>query len=186
MEESTGTNDGHQSPAANEDERKFVYFGRLPAELRAMIWRRAVRGQDRYVITRGFRRINWAPCPPLFLVCHESLQVVQKLYQRVRGGDLLYGSIKPAFMPYAGPVLSFEHDIFSLYGFSSWVTPGCNSPQEAYRHHQLSAGPLRPICGKIEEFSGRRIKRVAVSGQRMAEKVWFENGPLTHDEAQHV
>ncbi|KAI1424236.1 hypothetical protein F5Y12DRAFT_753739 [Xylaria sp. FL1777] len=97
-------------------EQNFHLFPKLPPELRAMIWKRAVYGQDRLVKLRiqmpHPRRLPVltaysAPLPPLFLVNKEAYFEARSSYVRL-SPYIEIDSPPESF----GPLLSFENDIF--------------------------------------------------------------------------
>ncbi|KAI1259620.1 hypothetical protein F5Y18DRAFT_408767 [Xylariaceae sp. FL1019] len=98
-------------------------FGKLPVELRCIIWRFAVRAQNRvvelevhhsrvYPFKAEVRIVN-APLPPLLVVNREAYHEVKPSY--IESGTCLYpaGQTQPA-QTQQGLRLCIEHDVFHL------------------------------------------------------------------------
>lgn len=157
----------------------FPYFNSLPAEVRLMIWKEAVRGQDRVVWIDRFRKITKAPCPTLFLVCSESLIAAQEVYKKVRGGDILKGRIMPSYYAWEGPIISFEHDILMIENWHRWRRNRKSMTSRNARNRLLAGRPLRPMQKRIAEMGKLGISRVAFCEteleHRMPEMVFYKN-----------
>ncbi|KAI1073929.1 hypothetical protein F5B20DRAFT_565593 [Whalleya microplaca] len=138
--------------------KDFPQFLRLPLELQMTIWELAVRGQDRLVRTNLLRKVTYAPCPVLFLVCRRSKQSTEKFYQRLIGNHLLNCRLQPSVVRYPGPILSFENDIIHIGLWNEWSAIGPCTPSR----YDFSRTPLSPICRRINEFSKNKIRRIAV------------------------
>ncbi|KAI0388151.1 hypothetical protein F5Y04DRAFT_275002 [Hypomontagnella monticulosa] len=168
-----------QSQPTHVPQNTFPYFNSFPREVRDMIWKEAVRTQDRLVWIDGLRKITKAPCPNLFLVNHEAKQAAQDVYQKVRGGDILTGRIMPSYYAWEGPIISFEHDIIMIENWYRW-TKSRHSMTSRNAHNRLLAGrPLRPMQKRIAEMGELGISRVAFKQNElcynMPEMVYFKN-----------
>ncbi|KAK5625139.1 hypothetical protein RRF57_000855 [Xylaria bambusicola] len=96
-----------------EGSQTFHFFGKLPAELRMMIWKYALYGQNR-LVEIGHQKegqagiiVNRAPVPSLFLVNWEAYKWTKSSYSRL--GPLINMESTPNS---TGPLISFENDVF--------------------------------------------------------------------------
>ncbi|KAI0002791.1 hypothetical protein F4779DRAFT_634949 [Xylariaceae sp. FL0662B] len=142
--------------------KDFPRFLELPLELRAMIWQFGVRAQNRVVYTDGLRKVKYASCPVLFVVCKESKIWAEKLYKRLLGDNLLYCKLRPSYFQGYGPIISLDDDIIHLGNWKEWAVR-CSHPVFWSLECHRTGRPLPPICRRIEEFSKNIIRRIAVT-----------------------
>lgn len=176
------TDDGYVKKLVEKPQRgvqgnTFHQFQNLPTGIRMMIWRLAIRDRNRVVFTKGLRKITYAPCPRIFLVCKDSYACAKLIYKKVRGGDLIQGKVVPVEDRAAGPIVSFEYDIFMADGWDRWRTTQNTGAEQTvrYRRYYLDL-PLRPIETRIEAFRISRVAfRRAEAESRKFEMVFYKN-----------
>ncbi|KAI0516947.1 hypothetical protein F5B22DRAFT_646292 [Xylaria bambusicola] len=96
-------------------QQTFHLFGNLPGELRLLIWKNAIYGQNRHVEI-GYQAegqtgiiVSRAPVPPLFLVNWEAYYWTRSLYSRL--SPVIDRHSTPSS---TGPLISFENDVFFI------------------------------------------------------------------------
>ncbi|KAI1800078.1 hypothetical protein F4811DRAFT_567463 [Daldinia bambusicola] len=167
----------------------FHKFPQLPPEVRATIWECAVPGQNRVVNTYRLRKVTRAPCPVLFLVCKEALFWATKKYRRVRNGDLLYGSIMPAYSQANGPIISFKNDIVNIGDWKAWNNNRGAKCYVTEMYNRKAGGQgLQQIHLRIQKLSKIGFRRVVVDMDTAVhpEMLFYKNSRKIYTTFKHL
>ncbi|KAK6069426.1 hypothetical protein SCUP234_10738 [Seiridium cupressi] len=159
-----------------DQEKTFTYFTRLPPELRIMVWREAIRNQDRVVVVRNLQivvardpRSSRGRLPALMLTCKESSAELLKQYHKKLANGYFFSRRNITVTSKRRGSLFFPHTDILRIEF------GRSSIYSAWYRITSNWNDSKTVVGHMRRFSEHGARRIGASD------LWYIQELLRHD-----